>query len=435
MISRYETEAMRNIWGNQAQLDRWTKVEVAACETFALRGDIPADEMKQIRDKSTPPTPERVREIENTTNHDVVAFVRALGENIGEPASRHLHRGLTSSDVVDTALAMAVSESLEVLIESVKELANVVARRAREHKMTPCVGRTHGIHAEPTTYGLRLAGWYAELQRHLERLRVARMEAAHGKLSGAVGTFSQTDPDFERHVLAQLDLWAEPIATQVIPRDRHAFVFSILAILGSGLERFAVDVRGGQRTEVREVEEPFSKGQTGSSAMPHKRNPITSERIVGMARLLRGYMVAGVEDVALWYERDISHSSVERVAFPDAFHLAHYMVLKFAELVDGMRVYPERMKQNLDATKGLVFSQNVLGALLKAGLDRHVAYASVQRAAMRVWEGESHNFKIALADEEAIKKLPSEALDDAFSLTPYFRHVDALFARAGITDR
>jgi adenylosuccinate lyase len=261
------------------------------------------------------------------------------------------------------------------------------------------------------------------------------MEAAHGKLSGAVGHFSQSDPDFEKFVLAQLDLFEEPIATQVVPRDRHAYVFGVLAILGGGLERFATDLRAMQRTEVREAEEPFGKGQTGSSAMPHKRNPITSERICGMARLLRGYMVAGVEDIALWHERDISHSSVERVAFPDAFHLAHYMVVRFSELVDGMRVYPENMKKNLDATKGLVFSQNVLGALLSAGLDRHVAYAAVQRAAMRVWEGDAPSFRTALADEQATHMLSPEALDHAFSLTHYVKHVDALFQRAGIPER
>ena len=254
-------------------------------------------------------------------------------------------------------------------------------------------------------------------------------------MSGAVGTFSQSDPELERVILENLDLWAEPVATQVVPRDRHAFIFGIVAILGSGLERFAVDIRAMQRTEVREAEEPFAAGQTGSSAMPHKRNPITSERIAGMARLLRGYMVAGAEDVALWHERDISHSSVERVAFPDAFHLAHYMVLKMTELVDGLRVYPERMKQNLESTRGLVFSQSVLGVLLEAGLERQVAYAAVQRAAMRVWEDQAKDFRSALADEDAVKVIPATTVDRAFSLDSYFKHVDALFKRAGIAER
>ncbi len=435
MISRYETEAMRRIWGEAAQMERWTRVEVAASEAWAARGQVPADEMQAIRDKAKAPSADRVRELEKVTNHDVVAFVRALGEIVGEPARRHLHRGLTSSDVVDTALAMAISESLEVLVDTVKELGLAIARRAREHKLTPCVGRTHGVHAEPTTFGLRLAGWYSEVQRHLERLRVARMEAAHGKMSGAVGSFSQSDPALERSILENLDLFAEPVATQVVPRDRHAFIFSILAVYGSGLERFAVDIRAMQRTEVREAEEPFAAGQTGSSAMPHKRNPITSERIAGMARLLRGYMVAGAEDVALWHERDISHSSVERVAFPDAFHLAHYMTLKMLDLVNGLRVYPERMKQNLDSTRGLVFSQSVLGVLLEAGLERQVAYASVQRAAMRVWENQAKDFRTALADEDAVKAIPANVVDRAFSLDHYFKHVDALFERAGIADR
>jgi adenylosuccinate lyase len=430
MISRYETEAMRHIWGEAAQMERWTRVEVAASEAWAARGQIPAGEMQAIRDKAKAPSADRVRELEKVTNHDVVAFVRALGEIVGEPARRHLHRGLTSSDVVDTALAMAVSESLEVLIDAVKELGLAIARRAREHKLTPCVGRTHGVHAEPTTFGLRLAGWYAEVQRHLERLRVARMEAAHGKMSGAVGNFSQSDPELERGILESLDLWAEPVATQVVPRDRHAFIFSIVAILGSGLERFAVDIRAMQRTEVREAEEPFAVGQTGSSAMPHKRNPITSERIAGMARLLRGYMVAGAEDVALWHERDISHSSVERMEMPDATTTFAFMLERTTKLIDGLVVYPEGLKRNLDRARGLWASEGVLLSLVGKGIGRQDAYVMVQRNAMAAFRGEGEFATLLKADAEIAKYLNAADIDAQLDLNHALAHVDAIIERA-----
>ncbi|MEE8408884.1 MAG: adenylosuccinate lyase, partial [Myxococcota bacterium] len=386
MIPRYETEAMRDAWSDAARFERWTEVEIAVCEAWHARGEIPDDEMKAIRE-ARPPDAERVREIEETTHHDVVAFVRALGERVGEPASRHLHRGMTSSDIIDTALALTLYRSVDVVIEAAESLRVTIARRAKEFRDVPCVGRTHGIHAEPTTFGLKLAGWHSEMRRHHHRLKTARDEIAFGKLSGAVGNFSQTDPDFEAFVLERLGLSAEPIATQIVPRDRHATVLTTLAVLGAGLERFATEIRALQKTEVREAEEPFRQGQTGSSAMPHKRNPILTERISGMARLLRGYAGAAIENVALWHERDISHSSVERVMLPDAFHLTHYMLRTLDNVVDGMRVYPDAMQRNLEKTGGLVFSQNVLGTLLAAGLDRQVAYAAVQRAAMKVWEG------------------------------------------------
>jgi adenylosuccinate lyase len=432
MISRYETEKMRAIWEPDATFARWTRVEVAACEVWHRRGAISAEDMTAIRERAHHQSAARVRELEKTTNHDVVAFVRAVAESIGE-AGRHVHRGLTSSDVVDTALALAMTDSLDVVIEALETAREVVRRRAIEHKDLVCVGRTHGIHAEPTTFGLRLAGWFTEMTRDLARLRAAREEIAVGKLSGAVGTFSQTDPAFEAQVLEQLGLRAEPVATQVVPRDRHASVFSALALLGATLERFAVEIRHLQRTDVREVEEPFTKGQTGSSAMPHKRNPITCERLTGMARLLRGYMVAAFEDVALWHDRDISHSSVERVAAPDAFHLVHYMLLKFTGLMEGLRVYPAAMAENLNKTRGLVFSQNVLGALLAHGLDRTTAYHAVQSAAMQVWEGEAADFRSALwADTRICGALTEAELGAAFDLTAYTQHISALFKRAGI---
>jgi adenylosuccinate lyase len=432
VIGRYETEAMRAIWNDDARFCRWTRVEVAACEVFHRRGEIPVAEMEAIRGAHHG-SAAKVAEHEKVTNHDVVAFVRAISESVGEPASRHLHRGLTSSDVVDTAGALALRDSIDVVVEAAEKLREVLARLAREYKLTPCVGRTHGIHAEPTTFGLKIAGWYSEMGRHLERLAAARADIAVGKLSGAVGNFSQTDPEFEAQVLEQLGLTTEPVATQVVPRDRHAQVLCTLAVLGAGLERFATEVRALQRTDLREAEEPFRKGQTGSSAMPHKRNPIRTERVAGMARLLRGYAHTALENVALWHERDISHSSVERIIFPDAFHITHYMLALLTRVLDDLRVYPEQMRENLERTKGLVFSQNVLGALLDAGLDRQKAYAAVQRAAMRVWEGEAPDFKTALTQEELVaSQVAPAALDAAFSMDAYTRHLDALFARVGL---
>ena len=407
MISRYETEAMRAIWHEDATFERWTRVELAACAAFHARGEISDADMQTLRSKAHAPSAARVRELEKVTHHDVVAFVRGMTETVGD-AGRHVHRGLTSSDVVDTALAVALTQAIDVLIPTCQALHSAVAKRAREHKMTACVGRTHGIHAEPTTFGLRLAGWCTELQRHLARLRQARSEIAFGKLSGAVGTFSQTDPAFEAFVLKELGLKAEPVATQVVPRDRHAVVFSTLAILGAGLERFATEIRHLQRTDVREVEEPFAAGQTGSSAMPHKRNPITCERITGMARLLRGYVVASLENVALWHDRDISHSSVERVTCADAFHVAHYMMLKLTTVVEGLRVYPDAMRENLEKTKGLIFSQNVLKALLAKGLDRQAAYAAVQAAAMQVWDKSAPDFITALRNDPRVSGVVSD---------------------------
>ncbi len=434
MIERYQTDAMAALWNEEAKFERWTQVEVAACEAFHARGEISDDEMAIIKEKAHHQSAAHVREHEKVTNHDVVAFVRSVSEMVGEPACRHLHRGLTSSDVVDTANGIALRDSLKVIIESVKVLQQAIAKRALEHKLTPCAGRTHGIHAEPTSFGLRLAGWHTELARNIERLEAALSEVAYGKMSGAVGTFSQTDPEFESFVVQQLGLQAEPVATQVVPRDRHASTLSALSLLGGGLERFATEIRSLQRTDLREAEEGFRKGQTGSSAMPHKRNPITCERVSGMARLLRSYMLSAHENIALWHDRDISHSSVERVIFPDAFHCAHYMVLQFTRVIENLRVYPDNMMENIDRTGGLLFSQNVLGCLLKAGMERQEAYKIVQRAAMNVWEGEFATFRQALEDEKTIQeKLGPSDLDRAFELTPYLRHIDTLFKRAGIT--
>lgn len=436
MIPRYQTHAMAELFSDEARFTRWTQVEVAACEAFHARGEISQADMRAIKERAHHQSAARVRELERETNHDVVAFVRAVAESIGE-AGRHIHRGLTSSDVIDTALALTLRDALTILIEATDELRAAVKERALEHKLTPCAGRTHGVHAEPTTFGLRLAGWYTELGRHRARLVTAREQIAVGKLSGAVGNFSQTDPEFEAFVLQRLGLQAEPIATQVVPRDRHGEVMTTLALLGAGLERFAVELRNLQRTDLREAEEPFTAGQTGSSAMPHKRNPITSERITGMARLLRGNAVAALENVALWHDRDISHSSVERVILPDSFHLAHYMLGKMTQLVRGMRVYPENMIANMERAGGLLFSQSALGVFLAQGLERQRAYKLVQRNAMKVWEGEHKSLQEALfADPEVKEVLDGDLtnLQAAFHLSTYTQHVDALFRRAGLQE-
>ncbi|MBI5508721.1 MAG: adenylosuccinate lyase [Deltaproteobacteria bacterium] len=433
MIPRYRTAKMEAIWSEDATFRRWTAVEIAACEAWHARGEIPDAEMSVIRTRASHQSAARVAELEAVTHHDVVAFVRAVGEAVGEPARRHLHRGLTSSDVVDSALALGMKASLEVVLDGVGALQAAVGHRAREFKNTLCVGRTHGVHAEPTTFGLRLAGFFTELQRNRERLTAATQQIAFGKLSGAVGTFSQTDPAFEAFVLGKLGLACEPVATQVVPRDRHAAVMCALAILGASLERFATDLRSLQRTEIREVEEPFAEGQTGSSAMPHKRNPISGERVVGLARLLRGYALSALEDVSLWHERDISHSSVERVIVPDAFHVADYMLAILLATVAKLRVYPERMLENLQLSRGLVSSQTVLHALLAKGLDRQRAYGAVQRAAMAVWERRQQDFRAALgAEAEVTATLTPAELEAALAFEPHLRHVDALFSRAGL---
>jgi len=430
MISRYQTAKIDEIWNEQAIIDRWTQIEFCACEVLWERGEISDNDYSILCEKIKPPAVARVKEIEEITRHDVVAFVKALGENVGEPQNRYIHRGLTSSDILDTTLASGIRKSLRILRCSCLYLQMAIKKRALEFKNTLCIGRTHGMHAEPTTYGLRLAGWYAEIARHSDRLNAAINEISYGKLSGAIGTFSQNDPDFEARVLEKLNLLPEPIATQVIPRDRHASVLSALAILGAGLERFAIDIRSLQRTEIGEVFEPFGQGQTGSSAMPHKRNPIISERICGMARLLRGYNMSALENIALWHERDISHSSVERVIIPDAFHIAHTMLLDMIKLVEGMRIDTSAMLENLEITGGLIFSQNVLTALIDKGMDRNKAYEIVQTAAMKVWNKESNSLRAALFASQTEHNLNMKEMEDIFSFDKYTKHLDALFERA-----
>jgi adenylosuccinate lyase len=427
MIPRYTRPAMGRLWEPDAKYGYWLKVELAAAQAMAEKGIVPADEIAVVRVKARFDA-ERIDEIERTTKHDVIAFLTCVAENVG-PEARHLHYGMTSSDVLDTALALQLADAADLLLKDLDELAAVLRRRAFEHKDTVMIGRTHGIHAEPITFGLKLALWYAEMGRNRERLARARASVAVGKLSGAVGTFAHLPPEIEERTMELLGLACEPIAGQVVQRDRHAEFFTTLAVIAASVEKIAVEVRHLQRTEVLEAEEFFSEGQKGSSAMPHKRNPILSENLVGLARLVRGNAVAALENVALWHERDISHSSVERVIGPDSTILVDFMLARLTGLLDKLLVYPDRMKENLDRTRGLVFSQDVLLALTRAGVSREDAYRLVQRHAMRVWK-EGTDFKtLLLNDPEIAGRVPAEAIEAAFDPGGHLRHVDALFAR------
>ncbi len=427
MIERYTLPEMGALWSEQNKFQKWLDVEVAVCEVHAEMGTIPREAVGEIKDKAAF-TVERIREIERTTDHDVIAFTTTLAESIGE-ASRFVHYGLTSSDVVDTANALLLRDACDLLLQKIDALADVLKRRAFEFQRTPQVGRTHGVHAEPTSFGLVFALWYDETRRNRVRLERARDAVATGKISGAVGAFAHLDPEVEERVCARLGLKAAPVSTQVIQRDIYAEYLATLAIVASSLDKFALQIRHWQRTEVREAEERFKKGQKGSSAMPHKRNPILSERICGMARLLRGYAIVGFENVALWHERDISHSSAERVVLPDASIALDYMLAKAASLIDTLVVYPERMLENLNATRGLVFSGQLLLALTRAGASREQAYEWTQRSAMKTWDEGGQFSAHALADADISARLSREEIERAFSLDGYMRNVDAVFAR------
>jgi adenylosuccinate lyase len=418
---------MALVWSEERKLETWLQVEVAAAEALAEQGVVPAEDLAQIK-QALPPDPEAVRARERVTNHDVAAFVDLVSEPLGG-AGRWIHFGLTSSDVLDTALALQLREAGRELLTGADALTAALVRRAREFADVLCMGRTHGVHAEPTTFGVKLAGFAWESRRAADRLRRAFAAAEVGKLSGAVGTYSTLGPEVERAALAQLGLRAEDVSTQVVPRDRHAEVLSAVALAGASLERLATEIRHLQRTEVREVEEPFGEGQKGSSAMPHKRNPITSERVAGLARLLRGYAQAGLENVALWHERDISHSSVERVALPDATTLLHYMQHLMTQVVDGLRVHPDRMRENVQLTHGALFSQAVLTALVESGMTRDDAYRIVQRNAQRAWD-ERRPFRDLLeADPEFEGRLDAARLDELFDYDRFVRHAPELIER------
>ncbi len=427
MIQRYTRPEMALAWSDERKLETWLQVEIAVCETLAEQGVIEAADLDQIK-RNAAATPAAVREREQVTDHDMAAFVDVVSQAVGK-AGRWIHYGLTSSDVLDTALALQLREAGRELVAGADALTAALVARAREFEGTLCMGRTHGVHAEPTTFGLKLAGYAFESRRNADRLRAAFGAAEVGKLSGAVGTYSALAPAVERAALARLGLRAEDVATQVVPRDRHAAVLSAIASAGAGLERLATEVRHLQRSEVREVEEPFREGQKGSSAMPHKRNPITCERVAGLARLLRGYAQTGLENVALWHERDITHSSVERVALPDATTLLDYMQHLMLRVVAGMRVHADRMRANLEVTHGALFSQGVLNALVEAGMTRDDAYRIVQSEAQRAWD-EGRPFRELLEREpEVTARLDAGRLDQLCDYRRFIRHEGEILKR------
>lgn len=430
MIPRYTLPRMAKVWDPAHRFDLWLKIEVLACEAWAELGRIPGEALKVIQERAGYDI-QRVHELEQETRHEVVAFLRAVAERVGEEA-RYIHMGLTSSDLMDTALAVQMKEAAELLIEDVEKVLRVLKELALKHKATPMIGRTHGVHAEPITFGLKLATWYAELQRGLGRLQRAGEIISFGKLSGAVGTFAHLPPSIEAYVLERLGLKPEPASSQVIPRDRHAEYLTTLALVGSSIDRFATEIRHLQRTEVREVEEPFGEGQTGSSAMPHKRNPVSCEQLSGLSRVLRANVQAALENIPLWHERDISHSSVERVILPDSTILLDYMLQRFSEILEDLRVYPERMCRNLDRSFGLIFSEQVLLALIGKGVSREEAYTLVQRNAMRAWEEEIDFKGLLLQDREVLRHLNREEVEACFDLAVHFKHVDAIFERVGL---
>ena len=428
MIARYARPEMRRIWSEQGKLARWFDVELAALDAWAELGVVPATDVASIRSGATPPTPERVAEIEQTTDHDLAAFVDAVAEQVG-PEGRWFHYGLTSSDVVDTALALQIRDAGGLIVRGIDAALASVVRVAEEHRHTICIGRSHGIHAEPTTFGWKLAGWAFELDRARDRLRRALEGCLVGQFSGTVGTYGAIDPEVERIACERLGLEPEPVSTQVIARDRHAELLSTLALAATSLDRFATEIRHLARTEVREVEEPFAAGMKGSSAMPHKRNPKVAERISGLARVVRGAAVVGLENVPLWHERDISHSSAERIVIPDAFLALDYMLDRFRFIVDGLVVYPDRMERNLWASHGLFFSHRLLLALVERGVERADAYRLVQRNAMRAWDEERDFGELVRADAELRVHLDDAALAEVFDVAATVANLDNAFDR------
>ncbi len=427
MITRYTGPEMGAIWSEQRRYETWLDVELAATDAMAEVGLVPVEAARELREKAAFDVA-RIEAIEQVTQHDVIAFTTAVAERVG-PAARWLHFGLTSSDVVDTAQAIQMREACDLIIKGIAGLMDAVRARAVEHRRTPMIGRTHGVHAEPMTLGVKLAVWYAELRRDLDRMLRAREVVSVGKISGAVGTFAHLDPSIEASVCARLGLQPAPVSSQIIQRDRHAELMAMLAITAASLEKFALEIRGLQKTEIGEVEEPFGKGQKGSSAMPHKRNPVGCEQITGLARLVRANAMAALENVALWHERDISHSSVERVILPDSFIALDHMLRRFTRIVRGMVVYPERMKENLNRSRGVVFSGTVLLELARRGISREQAYEWVQRNAMQSFHEQKDFKSLLLADADLMKVLTPVEVAKAFDLDDQLRNVDAIFAR------
>ncbi|MCL5959138.1 MAG: adenylosuccinate lyase [Chloroflexi bacterium] len=429
MIERYSHPEMAGIWTTENKIAKWLQIEVAVCEAWARRGQIPEGALPKIRAASC--DIQRMQELEAKTDHDVIAFLQATAETVGEDA-RHIHLGLTSSDIVDTGLSLQTVEAIDLLIRDVQQLIEALVPLALKHKNTVTIGRTHGVHAEPTTFGFKLALWIDEMRRNSQRLHQAREIMAVGKISGAVGTHANVPPDLEEEVCRKLGLQAAPVSTQIIQRDRHAQFMTTLAIVASSLEKFATEIRHLQRTEVREVEEPFGAEQQGSSAMPHKRNPIRTERICGLARVIRGFASTSLENISLWHERDISHSSAERIIFPDGCILLDYMLRLFVATIKGLQVYPSRMLRNLELTSGLIFSQRVLLALVEKGLDRQVAYKLVQRLSMQVWQEEADFITLLKKDDQIGKYLSQSELDQLFDHTYHLKHIDVTFQRLGL---
>ncbi|MFC2003310.1 adenylosuccinate lyase [Chloroflexota bacterium] len=432
MIERYSRPQMKRVWSEASKFSRWLEVEIAVCEAWADLDVIPREAIPKIKLARLNLT--RMEEILQETHHDVTAFLGSLAESLGDE-SRFIHLGLTSSDVIDTALSLQLVEAAELLSRNIKELVSVLAEKAIQYKYTPMIGRTHGVHAEPISFGLKLALWVEEMRRNLYRLNEAKKVAAVGKISGAVGTYATLSPQVEEKACGKLKLEPAPVSSQILQRDRHAQFITTLAIIASSLEKFATEIRNLQKTEAREVEEPFSAGQTGSSAMPHKRNPELCERICGLARLVRGYALTSMENIALWHERDISHSSTERIILPDSCLLLDYSLALFTSVMKGLQVYPQRMKRNIGLTKGLIFSQRIMLALIDKGLSRQKAYELVQRNAMKAWKGNKNFLDLLKADAEVTAVLPPGELEPLFDEQYYLRYVDDIFRRLGLTER
>jgi len=427
VILRYSREVMQRIWSDENRYRKWLDVELAVCEAWASLGRIPQKSLENIR-KNARFSVERIEEIEAVTRHDVIAFVSCVAEYVGED-SRFIHMGMTSSDVLDTTLALQLRESGHIIMQDIRDLMEALKKRAFEFKYTPAMGRSHGIHAEPITFGLKFALWHSEMARNLKRMEDAVEVISHGKISGAVGTFANIPPQVEEYACRRLGLKPAPISTQIIQRDRHAQFFAAVAIVGSTLEKIATEIRHLQRTEVLEVMEPFGKGQKGSSAMPHKKNPILSENITGLSRLLRGYCLSSLENVALWHERDISHSSVERVICPDATIVLDFALSRLTGVIDGLVVYPDHMRENIELTRGLWHSQGVLLALVDRGIARDTAYEWVQRNALKVWESGGDFKDLLLADVDIVRTLGSETIENLFDLSHHLKFVDHIFER------
>jgi len=431
MIERYSRPQMKRVWSDENKFHKWLEVEIAVCEAWAQLGVIPREAVSKI--KLARVNLKRMEEILKETHHDMTAFLGAVSESLGDE-SRFIHLGLTSSDIIDTALSLQLVEAAELITQDIKELISVLAEKAIKYKYAPMIGRTHGVHAEPISFGLKLALWVEEMNRNRLRLNEAKKVVAVGKISGAVGTYATLSPEVEEKACARLRLAPAPVSSQILQRDRHAQFVTTLAIISSSLEKFATEIRGLQRTETREVAEPFGVGQTGSSAMPHKRNPELSERICGLSRLVRGYALTSMENIALWHERDISQSSTERIILPDSCLLLDYSLALFTSVMEGLQIYPQRMKRNLGLTKGLIFSQRVMLALIDKGLSRQKAYELVQRNAMKAWEGNKNFLSLLRADPEVTASLPSEELESFFDYQYYLRYIDEIFQRLGLTE-